>query len=1412
MGIPSAQRAACRAAFAVLSVVLASHVPVAAQSPGEVLSQTKISQATGLAGPLKDKDKFGTAVAAIGDIDGDLIGDLAVGVPHASNAGTDDGDHGAIIILFLNSDGTVKGETYISRNAGGLSGTLANGDQFGTSITAIGDLDGDGRSELAVGAPRDNDDEPNSGAVWILSLNADGTVKSEQKISNTAGGFTGVLVKDDEFGRSVAGIGDLDGDGVVDIAVGAEGDDDGGGKTGAVWILFLNADMTVKNHAKISASSGGLTGPLDPGSKFGNSLAALGDLDNDGVADLGVGAPYDDDGGSHTGAVWILFLNTDGSVKADQKISALAGGFTGVLSSGSRFGDGLGGMGDLDGDGNAELGVGAVHDDDGEKDAGALWVLFLDDAGVVTAHAKISATSGGFTGALDGHDHFGESIAVLGDLDGLEEGGIRRVAVGASRDDDGGSDRGAVWMLQMSDKSPTNPFGVLTNALQGRTGRPALVLVPKASDGGDIPGFEPQVPSPDSGGDSVYVSEVSVLEAGVGEFFLTGQYGSGQRPAMVQQGDLIDDLVFGDTDAGGSSIPDLVVANNGGDSFTLLIGLADGSYDESLPEFSLLPDNSQPVVIAVGDVNGDLLDDVIVGGEGGISVFISDGLGGFPATVFTPLSLITDLKLGFVNGDNILDIVTTSGNQVAMPGDPETGFATLLLGVGDGSFSSSTIATDKAMASVLLGDLNGDTNVDLLLTVHEFGEAGVSVPTGRIELYVGDGLGGFLPSADFAGYVDVDPSGTHPTYGALGDLNGDGRLDAVYTSSDNISHPVGDFAAQQPPLTLTVLLSDASNLEHGDFDVIEQGTAYVGKGVEPLLADFVPETGDGILDAIIVWYEDGSAGLGSGGTVTGFQTFMALLVGDGLGNLIDPDPNQFLSGDEPGNPDLGNIDGGGIEGSEPSTLDLLVPNVKDNSLTVLFGDGDAAFLAGPVTLDVDNITADNPPNMIGIWQGGPIEVRLTDLDGDENIDAVSYNQWDDLSGLFDPVASLSLFLGDGTGAFVRTDYIVVRAGEFEVADMDGDLNNDIVVTGWRGGSDGGEVTIYPGNGDGTVSSPGIVTMVSPGRRLSGGILIADVDGNGQPDVLTSALPLGTETDAGDLLVYTNALGVLTENVFPLNGSWNSIRSIDMGDVSGDGTDDIVLGARDGQLFIATGAPDVADGLAGFTPVQTNQAAAIGGGGALRLGEFNGDGTLDIVSAQGVADDESGQASVRRLLGLGSSLFSVDPFGGLASVGSQGSLRPLVADLDGDGATDVVLAHGTAGTISVIKNVLASWEQFGDGKAGVSGVTPKLDGIGYTLRKADIEIVVTDGLGGAKGLLLVGVGKLNHPVLAIESVSFKLPISLGGASGEPGVGSYSLMTQIPDLPSLVGLEFVLQAVVLEVNSLAFTNGLAFTILQ
>ena len=139
-----------------------------------------------------------------------------------------------------------------------------------------------------------------------------GTVESATKIaSGLPGGPT--LSDQDRFGIAATSLGDLDGDQVADLAVGALLDDTGGDARGAVHVLFMNPDGTVKATSKVTDGSG--VPPLEDGDRFGTSVASLADLNGDGIRDLAVGARGDDSVDENSGAVHLVSLDTDGTAK-----------------------------------------------------------------------------------------------------------------------------------------------------------------------------------------------------------------------------------------------------------------------------------------------------------------------------------------------------------------------------------------------------------------------------------------------------------------------------------------------------------------------------------------------------------------------------------------------------------------------------------------------------------------------------------------------------------------------------------------------------------------------------------------------------------------------------------------------------------------------------------------------------------------------------------------------------------------------------------------------------------------------------------------------------------------------------------------------------------------------------------------
>lgn len=307
---------------------------------------------------------FGWSVANVGDLNDDGIDDIAVGAPFFS------GQRGSLWFLFLNTDGQVIGERRLSDTTTGF-GSIGSGNNFGASITNIGDIDGNGYDDIAVGAPAQTASTANSGSVYIILLEKGGKVKSHTRINDNHNLFGREHWR---FGRSVANIGDIDGDGNTDLAVGEPELNE------TVWILFLNNNGTLKGVQEIGKNKGGFTDSFNLGSNFGYSLTNLGDIDGDGVNDIAVGEMgyvYPDSTGNLFGRVWVLFLNSNGTVKNNIPLGNGMGGFTGNIKNLDRFGWSVSRLPDLDGDSVPELAVGSTNSNLAPSGLGAVYILYL---------------------------------------------------------------------------------------------------------------------------------------------------------------------------------------------------------------------------------------------------------------------------------------------------------------------------------------------------------------------------------------------------------------------------------------------------------------------------------------------------------------------------------------------------------------------------------------------------------------------------------------------------------------------------------------------------------------------------------------------------------------------------------------------------------------------------------------------------------------------------------------------------------------------------------------------------------------------------------------------------------------------------------------------------------------------------
>ena len=341
--------------------------------PEGVLDQVRIDMPPQTPNDPMQLNDYGLALAPLDDLDGNGVPDLALGIPRTSFLFGSSEDHGAVSILFLGPDGLPIHDVLITDGEGGLSVPVPAGSFFGHALASLGDLDGDGVMDIAVGAPGFFPEQPPT--IWVLFLNQDGTVKAHHKIKeNSLGPGASIGV---DFAMSLACLGDLDGDGAPELAVG-DPSGSGTGETGFVWILFLQPDGTVKRSHLIDPGLGAFQGDLQAGDRFGISVSSVGDIDGDNITDLAVGANGDDTGGPAHGAVWLLLLDPAGNVHAHCKLDDFTPGFAGTLEDFDNFGIALAALGTED-TGVANLAVGARSG--GVDGDGAVHILELASPG-----------------------------------------------------------------------------------------------------------------------------------------------------------------------------------------------------------------------------------------------------------------------------------------------------------------------------------------------------------------------------------------------------------------------------------------------------------------------------------------------------------------------------------------------------------------------------------------------------------------------------------------------------------------------------------------------------------------------------------------------------------------------------------------------------------------------------------------------------------------------------------------------------------------------------------------------------------------------------------------------------------------------------------------------------------------------
>ena len=226
-----------------------------------------------------------------------------------------------------------------------------------------------------------------------------GTVFDAVEVGNNQGGLpSGVIAAGDLFGKYAVGIGDIDNDGIPDIAMSAQLDDDGFTNAGSVYIVFMNSDRSAKGYQKISATEGGASLSLGTNGWFGTDPKRLDQPSGDDghlprlvVGEVLANAPSFD-----TGRIWVLRLNVTGKVLHTQAIADGVGGLpSGTLTDSDGFGVVVSShSGDLDRDGFNDVLVTATGNDKILGYRGALYVLFMQADDTVRTYTRISQAAG----------------------------------------------------------------------------------------------------------------------------------------------------------------------------------------------------------------------------------------------------------------------------------------------------------------------------------------------------------------------------------------------------------------------------------------------------------------------------------------------------------------------------------------------------------------------------------------------------------------------------------------------------------------------------------------------------------------------------------------------------------------------------------------------------------------------------------------------------------------------------------------------------------------------------------------------------------------------------------------------------------------------------------------------------------
>jgi hypothetical protein len=743
-------------ALGLLSVFSVAKVPLAFGAVGAAtIGESALSGPAWTVEGQQTGAFLGASVAPAGDVNGDGFSDVIVGAPSYDNGQVNEGR----AFLYLGS-------------AAGLSVDAAwtvESDQaqaeFGSSVATAGDVNGDGFSDVIVGAWRYDNGQTDEGAAFVylgssagLSTTAAWSAESGQAVAR--------------FGSSVSTAGDVNGDGFSDVIVGAYTYENGETDEGGAFV-YLGSSTGLATVAAWTAEGD------QPDATFGDSVACAGDVNGDGFDDVIVGAPNYD--GLAGGGRAYVYTGSGGGLS-----QAPAWTVGGAIGFAALFGASVSTAGDVNGDGYADVIVGAP----GHRSGGAAFVYLGSNAGLAARADWIVEGD-----QID--EAFGVSVACAGDVNG---DGYSDVLVGAPMFDGPPNVVGrARLFLGAATGLDTNSAWTVQGVYQGaRLGSSVAAAGDVNGDGyGDVIIGAPTeyIGFPDEGRALVYfgASEATAAAASwaSGGDQTAAAFGYSVASAGDVNGDGHSDVIVGaplfdngQVDEGGAF---LYLGSTAGTSASAA-WMAEGDQTDARFGGS---------VAAAGDVNGDGYGDVIVGAfrydgdqtdEGRVFVYLGSSAGLSPTPAWTVESDQASAWLGFsvagagdVDGDGFGDVIIASPLYDDV--DPNEGRAFVYLGslAGLATTPAWTAGGDQAGAQFgnsvnTAGDVDADGYSDVIVGAFEFDNGQSN--EGRAFVYAGSSSGLSSSAAWTAESHQVNARFGSAAAGA-GDVNGDGFSDVI---------------------------------------------------------------------------------------------------------------------------------------------------------------------------------------------------------------------------------------------------------------------------------------------------------------------------------------------------------------------------------------------------------------------------------------------------------------------------------------------------------------------------------------------------------------------------------------------------------------------------------------------------------